>query len=60
MLMEQILLLNHFQVLPRSLARFVEVNRPDYFHENERKSSDQAQLCLLAEIIVAQLKAFLS
>jgi len=44
-----------------ALHGFVEVNRPDYFHEDERKSSEQATLCLSAEkFIVAQLKAFLS
>ena len=44
-----------------ALHGFVEVNRPDYFHEDERKSSEQAELCLLAEeFIVAQLKAMLT
>jgi acetyl esterase len=44
-----------------ALHGFVEVNRPDYFHEDERKSSEQVELCLSAEkFIVAQLKAFLS
>lgn len=44
-----------------ALHGFIEVNRPDYFHDDERKSAEQADLCLSAErFIVAQLKAFLS
>lgn len=41
-----------------ALHGFVEVNRPDYFHEDERKSPKQETLCRLAEeFIIAQLKA---
>jgi acetyl esterase len=43
-----------------ALHGFVEVNRPDYFHEDERKSPEQAALCHSAEeFIYTQLKAFL-
>lgn len=46
---------------PRALHGFVEVNQPDYFHEDERKSHEQAELCIAAEkFIIDHLKVFLT
>jgi acetyl esterase len=44
-----------------ALHGFVEVNRPDFWFDDGRKSPEQAELCRKAEdFIVAQLKAFLA